>query len=187
MSAGRAHERRFRSLLDELERLRLNGRATDSQFAQNPLPLVWAMGRALAVLHQRTPEPGVKAQTPDEVANVRAALTTGQPHPAPYQRVSGEAIEQTLASVPSANDRVWTHGAPVVESAVIVDSVVTFETAQCEGFDPPERDLAIVLRSLAETFTSEVVRTFMEAYEASGGELPQPSALDWYGLLAAFR
>ncbi len=184
---GRARERRFQSLLDELERLRLNGRASDSQFAQNPLPVAWAMGRALAILHHRTPEPGIEPQTPHEVDNVRRVLGKGEPHPAPYQRVSTEAIEQSLALVPAANDPVWTHGAPVVASAVIVDSVVTFESADADGFDPPERDLAIVLRSLAETFSSEVVRTFMEAYEESGGHGPQPGAVDWYGMLAAFR
>lgn len=145
------------------------------------------MGRALARLHQRTPEAGLGSRTPSEVENVRSALAHGEPFPSPFVRVSADAIERTVSTLPNANGPVWTHGAPLVESALLVDSIVTFEPAGSDGFDPPERDLAIVLRSVAETFTSEVARTFMDGYEEAGGLLPQPGALDWYGLLAAFR
>lgn len=172
---------------DELERLRLNGRATDSQFAQNPLPVARAMGRALASIHTTTSSDELSPQTPAEIENVRSAVSAGQRHPHPYTRVSGEAVLALLDMAPNASPPVATHGAPLVESAVLVDSVVTFESAGTEGFDPPERDLAIVIRSIAETFTSEVARTFLEGYEEAGGQPPRPQALDWYGLLAAFR
>lgn len=145
------------------------------------------MGRALATLHQRSPDPTVPSQTASEVANVRRVLTEGDEHPPPYQRVSSGAIEKSVATTPDANEPVWTHGSPVVSSAVLVDSVVVFESGGADGFDPPERDLAIALRSIAETFTSEVARTFLEGYEEAGGQLPKIEALDWYGLLAAFR
>lgn len=172
---------------DELERLGLNGRATDSQFAQNPLPVAQAMGRALAALHQQPRPDGLEARSPAEVANVRAVVTEGGPFPSPFTRVSAKAILETVDAPPAGLPPVVTHGSPIVESVVLVDSVATFESAGTEGFDPPERDLAIVIRSLAETFAPEVARTFIEGYEEAGGQLPAAPLLDWYGLIAAFR
>lgn len=172
---------------DERERLGLNGRATDSQFAQNPLPVVEAMGRALALLHQQPLPDGLEPRTPAEVANVREVVASGGTFPSPFARVSGEAIVAMLDAPPMATSSVVTHGAPIVESVVLVDSVATFESAKTEGFDPPERDLSIVVRSLAETFAPESARTFIESYEQAGGVLPSAQTLDWYALLAAFR
>jgi len=180
-------ERRSQSLPDELERLRLNGRATDAQFAQNPLPVARAMGRALAALHQMPAPDGIVSRTDQEAAAALAALDTEQTPPAPFSRVSSEALRAHLETRPATGEPVTTHGAPVVARAVLVDSIVTFESADTEGFDPPERDLAIAIRSIAETFTSEVTATFLEGYEEAGGALPKGPALDWYALVAAFR
>ena len=47
--------------------LPVNGRATDSQFAQNPLPLAHAMGVALAELHGQRPAEELVPQTAAEV------------------------------------------------------------------------------------------------------------------------
>lgn len=184
---GHVPERRFLSLPDELERLALNGRATDSQFAQNPLPIAQAMGRALAMLHQQPVPYALTSRTESEMQGVRDAVASGGPFPSPYTRVSSQAILASLDAPPEASDPVVTHGSPIVDSVVLVDSVATFESAGTDGFDPPERDLAIVIRSLAETFSSEVARTFIEGYEEAGGKLPKAQAIDWYGLLAAFR
>ena len=172
---------------DELERLGLNGRATDSQFAQNPLPVAQAMGRAMALFHQRPRPDDLEPRTAVEVEGVRNAVGDGGSFPSPFTRVSGDAILAALDAPPVAGDSVVTHGSPIVEAVVLVDSVATFEPAGTDGFDPPERDLAIVIRSLAETFAPEVARTFIDGYEEAGGDLPKALAIDWYGLLAAFR
>jgi len=174
-------------LPDELERLALNGRATDSQFAQNPIPIARAMGQALALLHSQEVPADLRSRTEQEIGNVRDALASGEPLPAVFSRVRPESIEAMIDAPPKAPRRVVTHGSPVVSAAVLVDSVVTFEPAGTVGFDPPERDLAIVVRSIAETFTSEVARPFLEGYEANGGQLPRADVLDWYSVLAAFR
>ena len=145
------------------------------------------MGRSLALLHQREPDKALGSRTLDEVENVRRSVTEGRAYPAPYERVGGQAIIEWLDTTPPANDPVWTHGSPVVASALVVDSAVSYEPGGEDGFDPPERDLAIVLRSIAETFTSEVARTFLDGYQEAGGCEPESAALDWYGLLAAFR
>ena len=145
------------------------------------------MGRALARLHQQARPEGLESRSPAEIEGVRAAVADGGPFPSPFGRVSAEAILAMVADPPAASDPVVTHGSPIVDAVVLVDSIATFEPAGTDGFDPPERDLAIVIRSLAETFTPEVARTFIEGYEEAGGELPNAQALDWYGLLAAFR
>lgn len=165
----------------------MNGRATDSQFAQNPLPIARAMGIALARFHQSPVPNGLTSRTDEEVANALSILDGGATPPAPFTRYSPSALTTQLGQRPQGTGPVHTHGAPVVDSAVLVDSIVTFESAGCEGFDAPERDLAIVIRSIAETFTSEVAATFIEGYVETGGELPKAPALDWYGLVAAFR
>ena len=182
-----ASEQRFRSLPDELEGLRLNGRATDAQFAQNPLPVARAMGRALAVLHLSIPSADLPARTPTEADAALASVARGELPPAPFDRVRPETLNTMLANRPDATNAVLTHGSPVVSAAVLTNSVVTFEPAGTEGFDPAERDLAIAIRSIAETFTSEVAATFIEGYEEAGGSLPHGPTLDWYGVVAAFR
>ena len=75
----------------------------------------------------------------------------------------------------------------MADFAVVVDSVVLFEPVGTEGLDPAERDLAIVIRSISETFTSEVSNAFIDGYLEAGGELPHAPTLDWYALIAAFR
>lgn len=145
------------------------------------------MGLALAAFHNQDVPNGLGSRTEAEVAGVRAVFDTGATLPHPFDRSSKESIGPWLDAVPDAGRPVLTHGSPIVDAAVLVDSVVTFESAGTEGFDPPERDLAIIIRSIAETFTSEVARTFLDAYEEGGGQLPKVQALDWYGLLAACR
>lgn len=172
---------------DELARLALNGRATDSQFAQNPLPVARAMGLALAGHHNREVPDSLGPRTEEEVTAVREYLEAHGSLPYPFDRSPPGVITSMLDVAPEAGRPVFTHGAPIVDAAVLVDSVVTFESAGAEGFDPPERDLAIIIRSIAETFTSEVARPFLDGYEEGGGQLPKVQALDWYGLVAACR
>lgn len=168
---------------------RVNGRASDSQFAQNPLPIAHAMGLSLAAFHLGDTE-GLEPQTAQEVDHGLAALAelgdSGIP-PTPYARVRVTVLTEMLESPPLERPLVRTHGAPVVDSAVVVDSVVTFESAGTEGLDPAERDLAIVFRSISETFTSEVCTAFLDGYLEGGGELPHGPTLDWYAVVAAFR
>lgn len=183
----RSSEQRSQSLPDELERLRLNGRATDAQFAQNPLPVARAMGRALAALHCSEPPADLAPRTNIEANAALEMVARGELPPAPFDRVRAETLQAMLANRPDTQNAVVTHGSPIVASAVLVDSIVTFESAGTEGFDPAERDLAIVIRSIAETFTSEVAATFVEGYEEAGGTLPHGPTLDWYGVVAAFR
>jgi hypothetical protein len=169
----------------DLDRLRLNGRATEPQFAQNPLPVVEAMGYAMAEHHGGSTE-GLAAQTPAEV-EAALELAASDPMPHPYTWATGDTVRAMLrAGVPADLPALRTHGAPIVANAVLVDSVVTFEDGEL-GADPAERDLAIALRSIAETFSPEATRTFLDAYEDAGGQLPNAEALDWYALLAAFR
>ena len=168
----------------------LNGRADDAQFAQNPLPVVHAMGLALGALHVSAPVADLSPLTPAEVDAALAALDALGPEetpPHPFGRVRVTTLEETLRAAPKDRPLVPTHGAPIVSAAVLVDSVVTYEPAGCEGLDPAERDLAIVIRSLSETFTSEVSRTFLDGYLEAGGELPHGPTLDWYAVVAAFR
>lgn len=170
--------------------LPVNGRATDSQFAQNPLPLAHAMGLALAKLHQREVPESLSSRTPEEVEGALEAidnLEEGAVAPAPFARVRPSTLREALNNPPSDLAAVVTHGAPIVGAAVVVDSVVVFESAGTEGLDPAERDLSIVMRSIGETFNSEVNVAFMDGYIDGGGELPNGPALDWYGLVAAFR
>lgn len=180
-------EPKFPSLPDDLTRLNLNGRATESQFAQNPLPVVEAMGYGLAAVHLAPVPDGLAGRTATEAAAVREYLDTGATPPSPFARVSAAALLEMLDNPPEASARVLTHGAPIVDAAVLASSAATFDSAGAEGFDPPERDLAIIIRSISETFTSEVSRTFLEAYRSGGGTAPSGPALDWYALLAAFR
>lgn len=169
---------------------RVNGRASDSQFAQNPLPIAHAMGLSLAALHCSADVDGLESQTPAEVEGGLSALTdlgdTERP-PAPYGRVRPSVLKDMLRTQPDERPLVRTHGAPVVDAAVVVDSVVTFENAGTEGLDPAERDLAIVFRSISETFTSEVCTAFLDGYLEGGGEMPHGPTLDWYALVAALR
>lgn len=168
---------------------RVNGRASDSQFAQNPLPLVHAMGLSLAALHVGNTD-GLVPKTPTEVdggLSFLAALGDTERPPAPYGRVRPSVLKEMLETPPTERRLVATHGAPIVDAAVVVDSVVVFESAGTEGLDPAERDLAIIIRSISETFTSEVCTAFLDGYLEGGGEMPHGPTLDWYALLAAFR
>lgn len=171
------------------ERL-VNGRANDSQFAQNPLPVTHAMGVALGVLHCSEPPEGLTSRTADEVQaalDILGGYGQGDTPPPPFARVRVETLHDMLTTPPVDRPLVLTHGAPVVAAAGIVDSVVHFDDAGTSGLDPAERDLAIVIRSISEEFTSEVAATFLEGYLEGGGELPHGPTLDWYGLVAAFR
>lgn len=172
---------------DELDRLCLNGRATESQFAQNPLPIIEAIGIGLARFHTQ-PTIGVRSRTPDEVADALGIIATGEV-PRPYEWASVNTVVEMFETgpPPTAGASVCTHGAPIVDSVVLVDSVAVFEGDEHVGVDPPERDLSIVIRSIAETFAPEATGAFLDAYEEAGGTAPNPVALDWYALLAAFR
>ncbi len=148
------------------------------------------MGRGLAAFHASDVPEGLVSRTDSEVAAAQDALGSLGPNdapPAPFTRVGIDAIEQTLANPPSATHRVRTHGAPIVANAVLTNSVASYDPTGTEGFDPPERDLAIIIRSIAETFTSEVAATFLEGYLEGGGQPPHGPTLDWYGVVAAFR
>lgn len=168
----------------------LNGRGDDSQFAQNPLPVAHAMGVALGGMHSADPPSGLEPRTPAEVNEALdklAHLGDRENPPAPFARVRPSAIEASLKTPPTDRPLVATHGAPVVSAVLLTDSVVTFDALDVQGLDPAERDLAIVFRSISETFTSEVSATFLEGYLEGGGELPHAPTLDWYALVAAFR
>ncbi len=168
----------------------LNGRATESQFAQNPLPVAHAMGVTLGALHTCEPAAGLVSRTTNEVQAALKALDglgDGESPPQPFARVRVSVLKEALNNPPKDRPLVMTHGAPVVNAAVLVDSIATFDDAGASGLDPAERDLAIVLRSITETFTSEVSATFIEGYLEGGGQLPHGPTLDWYGLVAAFR
>ena len=185
----RVSEPKFPSLPADLERLALTGRATDAQFAQNPLPVAEAMGIGLAVVHQQPAQGDLASATTAEVQAGIDALNRLGPNdvpPAPFTRVRPEVLLETLQVVPPASAPVPTHGAPIVGHAVLDKSQVRFDNA-VPGLDPPERDLAIAMRSISETFTSEVSLTFLDAYIEAGGSEPSVIALDWYGLVAAFR
>ena len=145
------------------------------------------MGIALARFHQSPVPDGLDGRTDEEVANALSVVEAGGTPPSPFTRVSLSAITEHLSTRPEGSALVHTHGAPIVANAVLVDSVVTFESAGCEGLDAPERDLAIVIRSIAETFTSEVTSAFLDGYVETGGALPKSLALDWYGVVAAYR
>ncbi len=162
-------------------------RVSDPQFAQNPVPVIEAMGRALAEHHQADPPGQLPARTDEEVSNALDALERGEALPRPYERARPETLRSALTARPAGGPPVYTHGAPVVGYARVDGGAVVFEDSGTAGLDPPERDLAIALRSIAETFTSEVTLPFLDAYEAAGGQAPQPARLDWYALLAAFR
>ncbi len=172
---------------DDLRKLRLNGRATDSQFAQNPLPVARAMGRALGLFHQATAASTLTSRTDEEATTALAVVESTEVYPAPFSRVRRETLAALLKNRPEGLRLVPTHGSPVVSAAVLTDSVVVFDDAGTTGLDPAERDLAIAIRSVAETFTSEVAATLLDGYVEVGGELPHGPTLDWYGVLAAFR
>ncbi len=145
------------------------------------------MGRALATLHLTEPPVGLTGRTNDEALAAVAMVERGELPPAPFDRVRPETLRSMLANRPDLSTAVLTHGAPIVSAAVLVDSVVTFEPAGTAGLDPAERDLSIAIRSIAETFTSEVAATFLDGYVEAGGALPHGPTLDWYGVVAAFR
>ena len=168
----------------------LNGRADESQFAQNPLPIAHAMGHALGLLHTSEPPVDLTARTPIEVEAALDAiekLGDGEAPPAPFSRVRPAALVALLQDPPANRPVVVTHGAPIVSAAVLTDSVASFDPMGTDGLDPPERDLAIAFRSITETFTSEVSATFLEGYLEGGGALPHGPTLDWYAAVAAFR
>ncbi|MGI9607272.1 MAG: hypothetical protein ACR2P0_14140 [Acidimicrobiales bacterium] len=182
-----APEPGFPSLPDDAVGLRLNGRATDAQFAQNPIPVLEAMGTSLARFHARSAD-GLASRTADEVAAAKTAVAGMVAPPVPYDRLTSDQVIALLHAGPLVDRAaVRTHGAPIVSAAVLVDGVVEWDDHAAEGLDPAERDLAITLRSIAETFTSEASAAFLDAYERAGGHLPSSPALDWYALVAAFR
>lgn len=172
---------------DPLVQLRLNGRATESQFAQNPLPVARAMGRALGLLHTSPVPAGLSPRTDSEAEAALALVEQGGDFPEPFSRVRPETLTALLRNRPVDVAQVHTHGSPIVGSAVLTDSIVTFDDHGTAGYDPAERDLAIAFRSVAETFTSEVAATLLEGYVEAGGSLPHGPTLDWYGVVAAFR
>lgn len=165
----------------------MNGRATDAQFAQNPLPIARAMGEALGRFHGAPIPDGLGDRTGAEVDLALRTIRSGALPPEPFSRIRHETLIDVLSERPTTGQPVVTHGAPIVGSVVLVDGVATFEGDQTLGLDPAERDLAIAIRSIAETFTSEVAATFLEGYVDVGGALPHGPALDWYGVVAAFR
>ncbi len=172
----------------DARRLRLHGRADEAQFAQNPLPVVEAMGEALAAWHGGQTS-SLTPRTPMEIRNALALLDEESAViPSPYERVSRPTLRTALSSGPPANSAaVCTHGAPIVAAAFLDRGVLRWDTPSEPGLDPAERDLAIALRSIAETFSPEATRTFIDAYTTYGGQLPDAATLDWYALLAAFR
>lgn len=172
---------------DQLAQLKLNGRATESQFAQNPLPIARAMGRALGVLHTSPVPPGLAPRTDIEAEAALAIVEQGGDFPEPFARLRPETLTALLRNRPADIAQVHTHGAPIVGSAVLTDSIVVFDDHGTAGCDPAERDLAIAFRSVAESFTSEVAATLLEGYLEVGGSLPHGPTLDWYGVVAAFR
>ncbi len=180
-------EPKFPSLPAELAQLKLTGRATDSQFAQNPLPLARALGIGLAGFHSSTVPEGLEPRTPAETDNALRWLDSEDPLPAPFTRVSHAAVRSQLSTPPTVSAPVVTHGAPIVANVTLDNSVAHFDESDVLGFDPPERDLSIAIRSISETFTGEVAITFLDAYVEAGGGQPLGLALDWYGVLAAFR
>lgn len=166
----------------------LTGRATDAAFAQNPVPVLEAMGRALAALHRRPVPPDLRPATPAEVEGALAKLAGEEPRPHPYTRVEPPTISRALRDRPAPNaEPVFTHGSPVVATVALNDGAATFDDRGTAGLDPAERDLAIALRSIAETFAGEAAVAFLDAYESSGGSAPDVALLDWYALVAAFR
>ncbi len=145
------------------------------------------MGESLAALHLVRAE-AMPARTPDEVAAAVAAIDAGAELPAPFDRVSRETVRSHLLTMPEVDrPSVPTHGTPVVSAAVLVDGVVEWDRSDSPGFDPAERDLAIAVRSVAEAFSAEASRTFIDGYVGAGGQLPSMVLIDWYGLVAAFR
>ena len=164
-----------------------DGRAVDARFVENPLPVAAAIGTALALMHSQAAPAGLEARTPVEIDQAREIVSSGGDLPYPYSRSSREALLAALDSRPERSSDVYTHGAPVVRAALIDGPVVTFESMDVEGVDPPERDLAIAIRSVAETFTGEVAGTLLDSYVTAGGQTPYGPAIDWYGMLAAFR
>lgn len=130
---------------------------------------------------------GLASRTDEEAEAALDQIRQGSSFPEPFSRVQRETLEGILTNRPASLSRVHTHGAPIVAAAVLHDSVVTFDDVGAAGADPAERDLAIAIRSIAETFTSEVAATFLEGYLEAGGELPHGPTLDWYGVVAAFR
>lgn len=145
------------------------------------------MGRALGVLHTSPVPHGLVAQTDIEAEAALEIVERGGPFPEPFSRVRRETLAALLRNRPTGVARVCTHGAPIVGAAVLTDSVVNFDDHGADGHDPAERDLAIAIRSVAETFTSEVAATLIDGYLESGGSLPHGPTLDWYGVVAAFR
>lgn len=165
----------------------MNGRATDGQFVQNPLPVARAMGRALGTFHTSPVPNAVVERTSAEVDTALEAVRSGVVPPKPFDRVRPETLIETLSERPTTEAPVFTHGAPIVSAVALVDGIASFDGDEAWGLDPAERDLAIAIRSIAETFTSEVAATFLEGYVEAGGALPHGPALDWYGVVAAFR
>lgn len=144
------------------------------------------MGYALAEVHGRSNEE-LPPRTQAEVDSALKAAAT-EPMPHPYTWASGDTVRAMLSEgVPGDVPAVWTHGAPTVANTELANSVATFDDTGTDGSDPAERDLAIALRSIAETFSPEATRTFLDAYEEGGGRLPHAATLDWYALVAAFR
>ena len=174
-------------LPEHVARMRLSGRADDSQFAQNPEPVVISMAFSLAALH-RDSDTELERRTDAELAHALAHVDGPEPLPAPFDQVSRHVVRAQLELTAwQGRSVVTTHGAPIVSACTLVDSVAAFDDLGTNGSDPAERDLAIALRSVAATFGAEASRPFLEAYEEAGGSEYELAVLDWYALLAAFR
>lgn len=177
----------------------VNTRLDDSSLAQDPLPAIEAFGEALAHFHQQARV--VEGRT--AVDTVEAELTLSRLSngispdtlPTPYNRIPVEVLANRLAARPEPGQRrpVVTHGAPIVGMVTVTQRPdgqgwqAHLEPSDTEGADPAERDIAIAARSIAETFASEAVASFMIGYERAGGQLPNPELVDWYALVAALR
>lgn len=167
--------------------------ATDPIFAQDPVPVVRGIAQALAALHcgdaESSGPPEVITQTPVEVEAALTKLRSGAELPHPYERNTPDTLAARLEELVALDTPpVLTHGTPVVAAAMVdAEGAVELVERGSWGWDPPERDLAIAFRSVAESFAPEAAGALLEAYVDAGGQDPDGHVLDGYALLAAWR
>lgn len=99
-------------------------------------------------------------------------------------RTAADLFQDLVASTPSTEERVFTHGDYCLPNILIHDGNVSgFVDLHRAGISDPYRDLALALRSITSNLGSEWRQPFLDAYG-----LPQPDdeRLRFYTLLDEF-
>ncbi|PLS82534.1 MAG: APH(3') family aminoglycoside O-phosphotransferase [Chloroflexi bacterium] len=164
--------------------------AAEPQIIARPARLVQLLATGLRLLHALPIDDcpfnhGMDA----EIARARQHLEQGLVDEADFDDARAgwsahDLFGELLATRPSSEDRVLTHGDYCLPNVLSDDGQLSgFVDLGRAGIGDPHRDLALAARSIRRNVGAEWVAPFFEAY---GLESPDPAKLAFYQLLDEF-